>query len=122
MIIYDKDEIQRPHLVTCVCIIGWVFTALNIGFFVFSSQNIVYAIPDKYYYFHWVVTAFDSIFILAYYGIWRLESWGLALFVLLNFGYFYIAHYLSLVDVNITDFVVNFILLLCLIPHINKFE
>lgn len=121
MNINNDDNIERPALITCVCITGWIFALLELCLFVLIPEATNYTIAHHHAYFHWLVIGADTLLVIALYGIWRLRIWGLFLYVFVSLGYFFGTHHISLSGISITDFAINTLLFLMLLPHIKEF-
>ena len=117
----DDNPIERPALVAGACAIGWIFAFVDLSLFTIYPEAVNYTIAHHHHHFHWLIITANIILILAYWGVWRLKLWGVALFIFTTMYFFFIARHLSLTDISITDFIINIIVFLMILPHLNNF-
>lgn len=113
------NSTQRPALITCLCIIGTLFTLIDLVTFALVPEAINYTIAFHHLYFHWLIIITDCLLLIAFLGLWCMRLWGAILFIVVNVVYFGVGNYLSITGINAVELVVNILLFIMLLPHLK---
>ncbi|MBN1684992.1 MAG: hypothetical protein JW855_06160 [Gammaproteobacteria bacterium] len=79
-IVDSPPEKTRPLLISVVCVLGFLFTALGIGVILFFPHSVEELV--RLYGHHLPVwSVITNIFsLIAFIGIWRMKYWGIILY------------------------------------------
>lgn len=113
---------ERPVLITCLCIIGTLFTLIDLVTFALVPEAVNYTIAFHHLYFHWLIIITDCLSLIAYLGLWWTRLWGAILFIVVNVSYFFIGNYLSISGINAVELVINILLFMMLLPHLKDLK